>query len=201
MYKELLQEDLDKCKILHDKIKSHEFRKNPQLYLLDEYAELFEDVDDVLKGWDWVNVNCQQVYRYYRYVQDRTLHYLMPDSPDGYYHYNGGAEIYAHPNIALIDYAMHDFRGLTWKLKVDWNNPYLFKPLFGKFIETTEKMLMILHNLINGEMITSMSFPCEGAFSKEQSTYEMVQNPHYDNDWTLKKYLHKEWYEDKGYVD
>ena len=50
MYKELLQEDLDKCKILHDKIKSHEFRKNPQLYLLDEYAELFEDVDDVLKG-------------------------------------------------------------------------------------------------------------------------------------------------------
>ena len=101
----------------------------------------------------------------------------------------------------MIDYAMHDFRGLTWKLKVDWNNPYLFKPLFGKFIETTEKMLMILHNLINGEMITSMSFPCEGAFSKEQSTYEMVRNPHYDNDWTLKKYLHKEWYEDKGYVD
>ena len=125
----------------------------------------------------------------------------MSDSPDGYYHYNGGAEIYAHPNIALIDYALHDFRGLTWKLKVDWNNPYLFKPLFGKFIETTEKMLMILHNLINGEMITSMSFPCEGAFSKEQSTYEMVRNPHYDNDWTLKKYLHKEWYEDKGYVD
>jgi hypothetical protein len=29
----------------------------------------------------------------------------------------------------------------------------------------------------------------------------MVQNPHYDNDWTLEKYLHKEWWEDKGYVD
>ena len=96
---------------------------------------------------------------------------------------------------------MHDFRGLTWKLKVYWNNPTLFKPLFGKFTETTEKMLMILHNLINGEMITSISFPYENTFSKEQSTYEMVQNPHYDNDWTLKKYLHKEWYEDKGYVD
>ena len=50
MYKEILQEDLDKCKILHDKIKNHEFRKNPQLYLLDEYAELFEDVDDILMG-------------------------------------------------------------------------------------------------------------------------------------------------------
>ena len=52
MYKEILQEDLDKCKILHDKIKSHEFRKNPQLYLLDEYAELFEDVDDILQDLD-----------------------------------------------------------------------------------------------------------------------------------------------------
>ena len=41
----------------------------------------------------------------------------------------------------------------------------------------------------------------DGTFSKEQSTYEMIQNLHYDNDWTLKKYLHKEWYEDKGYVD
>ena len=29
----------------------------------------------------------------------------------------------------------------------------------------------------------------------------MIQNPLYDNDWTLKKYLYKEWYEDKGYVD
>lgn len=197
MHKEILKEDLEKVKILHDKIKSHEFRKNPQMYLLDEYAELFEDANNIFTGWDWDNVNYQRVYKYHRYVQDRTLHYVRSNSPDGYYHYKDGAEIYTHPNIA----SMHDFRGLKWKLKADWNNPYLFKPLFGKFIETTEKMLMILHNLINGEMITSMSFPCEGAFTDEQYTYEMVQNPHYDNNWTLKKYLHKEWYEDKGYVD
>lgn len=201
MYKEILKEDLEKVTILHNKIKNHEFRKNPQLYLLGEYVNLFEDVNNILKGWNWDDTHYQIVYKYYRYVKDRTLHYLNSNSPDGYSHYKDGAEIYAHPNIALIDYAMHDFRGLTWKLKTHWNNPTLFKPLFGKFTETTEKMLMILHNLINGEMITSISFPYENTFSKEQSTYEMVQNPHYDNDWTLKKYLHKEWYEDKGYVD
>ena len=201
MYKELLKEDFEKLKTLHDKIKNHEFRKNPQLYLLDEYAKLFEDVNDILTGWDWDNVHYQHVYRYYRYVKDRTLHYLIPGSPDGYHHYKDGAEIYTHPNIALINYAMHDFRGITWKLKVDWKNHNLFKSLFGKFIETTEKMLMILHNLINGEMITSMSFPYESTFDDRQCTYEMVQNPHYNNDWTLKKYLHKEWFEDKGYVD
>ena len=29
----------------------------------------------------------------------------------------------------------------------------------------------------------------------------MVQNPLYVNDWTLEKYLHKVWWEDKGYED
>lgn len=201
MYKEVLQEDLDKCKILHDKIKGHEFRKNPQRYLLDEYAGLFEDVNDICAEFDWDDKSYQRIYRYYRYVNDRTLHYLKSDSPDGYFHLNGGAEIYTHPNLALINYAMHDFRGIWWRLKSNWDRPAFFKDLYGRFTETTEKMLMILHNLINGEMITSISFPYERSFSKEQSTYEMVRNPHYDNDWTLKKYLHKEWYEDKGYVD
>ena len=60
---------------------------------------------------------------------------------------------------------------------------------------------MLLHNLIDGELITSMSFPVEGSFSKDQTTYKMVQNPLYDNDWTLEKYLHRVWWEDKGFED
>ena len=201
MYKEILQEDLDKCKILHDKIKNHEFRKNPQLYLLEEYAKLFEEVDDALTVFDWDDVTYTRVYRYYRYVKDRMLHYKMSDSPDGYFHYQDGAEIYANPNFGLINYAMHDFRGIWWKLKANWDSQTVFKDLYGRFTETTEKMLMLLHNLINGELVTSISYPVERLFSKDQCTYKMVQNPHYDNDWTLEKYLHKEWYEDKGYVD
>lgn len=195
------KEDLEKLKVLHDKIKNHEFRKNPQLYLLEEYAKLFEAVNDVIEEFDWDEHDCNRIYRYYRYVKDRMLHYKMSDSPDGYFHYQDGAEIYANPNFGLINYAMHDFRGITWKLKSNWDNPTFFKDLYGRFTETTEKMLMILHNLINGELVTSISYPTERTFSKDQCTYKMVQNPHYDNDWTLEKYLHKEWYDDKGYVD
>jgi len=201
MYKEILKEDLDKCKVLHDKIKNHEFRKNPQLYLLDEYAKLFEEVNNALEEYDLDDHGYNMVYRYYRYVKDRMLHYKTSDSPDGYFHYQDGAEIYANPNIALINYAMHDFRGIWWKLRENWNSQGVFKDLYGKFTETTEKMLMILHNLIDGELVTSISYPVERLFSKDQCTYKMVQNPHYDNDWTLEKYLHKEWYEDKGYID
>lgn len=169
------------------------------MYLLDEYAKLFEEVNNALEEYDWENYN--RVYRYYRYVKDRMLHYKMSDSPDGYFHYQDGAEIYANPNFALINYAMHDFRGIWWKLRENWDSHTVFKDLYGKFTETTEKMLMILHNLIDGELVTSISYPVERLFSKDQCTYKMVQNPHYDNDWTLEKYLHKEWYEDKGYVD
>lgn len=201
MYKEILKEDLDKCKVLHDKIKNHEFRKNPQLYLLDEYAKLFEEVNNTLEEYDLDDHGYNMVHRYYRYVKDRMLHYKTSDSSDGYFHYQDGAEIYANPNIALINYAMHDFRGIWWKLRENWNSQGVFKDLYGKFTETTEKMLMILHNLIDGELVTSISYPVERLFSKDQCTYKMVQNPNYDNDWTLEKYLHKEWYEDKGYID
>lgn len=48
MIKEVLKEDLEKGRILHDNIKNHLFRKTPELYLLDEYAQLFEDVNMIM---------------------------------------------------------------------------------------------------------------------------------------------------------
>ena len=36
------EEDLKKLRILHDKIKNHDFRKGPEKYLLDEYANLLD---------------------------------------------------------------------------------------------------------------------------------------------------------------
>ena len=36
---------------------------------------------------------------------------------------------------------------------------------------------------------------------EDQCAYKIVQNPLYDNDWTLEKYLHRVWWEDKGYED
>ena len=204
MLKEVLKEDLEQGRILHDKIKNHLFRKNPELYLLDEYAQLFEDVNDIFGAYvheEYDNENHCWKYRYYRSVRDRWLHYVCSSNPDGYFHFNDAAEIYTNPNIAIMDYAMHDFRGIWWKLKSNWDSPTLYKDNYARFTETTEKILMLLHNLIDGELVTSMSFPVERSFSKDQCTYKMVQNPLYDNDWTLEKYLHKVWWEDKGYED
>ena len=204
MIKEVLEEDIKKGRVLHDKIKNHLFRKTPELYLLDEYAQLFEDVNDIFGRYSHEEYdrehNCWN-YRYYRGVKDRWLHYISSNHPDGYFHFNDIAEIYTNPNIAIMDYAMHDFRGIWWKLKSNWDTPTLYKDNYGRFTETTEKILMLLHNLIDGELITSMSFPAERSFSEDQHTYKMVQNPLYDNDWTLEKYLHKVWWEDKGYED
>ena len=204
MIKEVLEEDIKKGRVLHDKIKNHLFRKAPELYLLDEYAQLFEDVNDIFGRYSHEEYdrehNCWN-YRYYRGVKDRWLHYISSNHPDGYFHFNDIAEIYTNPNIAIMDYAMHDFRGIWWKLKSNWDNPTLYKDNYARFTETTEKILMLLHNLIDGELVTSMSFPAERSFSEDQYTYKMVQNPLYDNDWTLEKYLHKVWWEDKGYED
>lgn len=197
------EEDLKKLRILHDKIKNHDFRKAPEKYLLDEYANLLDhEVTNYIGQFahgDYDEKNHRWNYKYYRYVRDRWLHYKDSSKPDGYFHYNDTAEIWSNPNIALYNEAMHDYRGIIWALKANWDNEYWHKYYFAKFTETSEKLLMLLHALIDGVQITEMSFPKER--KEGQTEYKMVQNPLYNNDWTLEKYLHKEWYEDKGYVD
>ena len=50
------EKDIERGKILHDKIKNHEFRKSPQHYLLEEYRNLFKDVFTLfgrLAGAEW----------------------------------------------------------------------------------------------------------------------------------------------------
>lgn len=204
MLKEIDKEDLDKARILHDKIKNHLFRKSPEKYLLDEYAQLFEDVNDVIGryvGEEYDEENHDWKYKYYRWVRDRWLHYRERNFKDGYFHFNDTAEIFTNPNIAIMDYEMHDFRAILWKLKNNWDSPSLHADSYGRFTEITEGILTVLHSLINGELIATMKFPSTQSFSTDCCTYEMVQNPLYDNDWTLEKYLHREWWEDKGYTD
>ena len=197
------EEDLKKLRILHDKIKNHNFRKSPEKYLLDEYFDLLDhEVMNYIGQFcypEYDEVNNKWNYRYYRWVRDRWLHYKDSSKPDGYFHYNDDAEIWSNPNIGLYNEAMHDYRDIKWSLKSNWDNEYWYKYYFAKFTETSEKLLMILHALIDGVQITEMSFPKPR--KTDQTEYKMIQNPLYDNDWTLPKYLHKEWYEDKGYVD
>ena len=199
------KEDLDKLRVLHDRIKNHEFRKNPQKYLLDEYAELFDhEVLNIIGMFVFkeIDEHYNRKYLYYRHVKDRWLHFKSSTSEDGYFHYNDLAEIWSNPNIALYNYAMHDFRGIKDSLYSNWDNDYWYKHYFERFTETAEKLLILVHKLIDGQLITEMKFPTEmGSFDQKYTEYKLVRNPHYDNDWTLEKYLHKVWWEDKGYED
>ena len=200
--KPITKETIAKLSVLHDKIKNHPFRKSFERILLDEYFDLYDKELLNIIGryvYDTYELSNKGIYLYYRYIRDRWLHYKSKDYKDGYFHYNDTAEIWANPNIALINEAFHDLRGIKWSLKSNWDNDVYRQKYLGKFVETTEKMLTILHALINGVEINEMDYPKE--HKEGQTHYKFVKNPLYDNDWTLEKYLHKEWWEDKGYTD
>ena len=202
MFKPITEKTLLELNKVHNKIKNHEFRKSPEKWLLDEYFDLYDETLCHIIGryvYDTYELSNKNIYLYYRSVLDRWLHYKSRDYKDGYFHYRDSAEIWANPNIALINEAYHDLRGIKWSLKGNWDNDFYRKKYLGKFIETTEKMLTVLHALIEGVEITEMSYPKE--YREGQTHYKFVRNPLYDNDWTLEKYLHREWWEDKGYTD
>lgn len=202
MFKPITPEVISKLQVLHDKIKNHPFRKSLERYLLDEYFELYDKkLLDIIGRYiyDTYELSNKNIYLYYRSVCDRWLHYKDKSFKDGYFHYKDVTEIWANPNIALINEAYHDLRGIKWSLVSNWNNDFYKQKYLGRFVETTEKMLTILHALIDGVEITEMDFPKE--YREGYTHYKFVRNPLYDNDWTLEKYLHKEWWEDKGYVD
>lgn len=202
MFKPITDEALSELKVIHDKIKNHLFRKTLERYFLDEYFDLYDR--DLLKIIGRYVYNDYELtnngeYLYYRYIYDRWLHYKDKNYKDGYFHYHDSAEIWSNPNIALINEAYHDLRGIKWSLISNWNNNFYKQKYLGRFVETTEKMLTILHALIDGVEITEMNFPKE--HREGYTCYKFVRNPLYDNDWTLEKYLHREWWEDKGYTD
>ena len=200
--KPITKETITKLTILHDKIKNHPFRKSLERYLLDEYFELYDKkLLDIIGRYvyDTYELSNKNIYLYYRSVYDRWLHYKDKRYKDGYFHYKDVTEIWANPNIALINEAYHDLRGIKWSLASNWDNDFYRQKYLGKFVETTEKMLTILHALIDGVEITEMDFPKE--YEEGYTHYKFVRNSLYDNDWTLEKYLHKEWWEDEGYTD
>ena len=203
MFKPITEKTLERLRALHDKMKEHPFRKGPERYLLEEYFNLYnKDLLEIIGRYvnDTYELEQKGIYLYYRYVRDRWLHYKDDSFEDGYFHFNDNAEIWANPNIALINEAYHDLRGIKWSLVSNWDNDFYKQKYLGKFIETTEKMLMILHALIDGADITEIDYPKEREYGG-QTHYKMIKNPLYDNDWTLEKYLHKEWWEGKGYTD
>lgn len=202
MFNPITEEKLSKLRALHDRIKAHPFRKTLERCYLDEYFNLFnKDLYSIIGRYtsDSYELERQCIYSFYRSSYDRWLHFKDSSFEDGYFHFKDVTEIWSNPNIGLINEAYHDLRGIKWSLVSNWDNDFYKKEYIGKFVETTEKMLTILHALIDGVEITEMDFPKE--HRDGQTHYKFVKNPLYDNDWTLEKYLHREWWEDKGYTD
>ena len=104
------------------------------------------------------------------------------DDSETYIHY---VDVWSNPTIALIDESMHDFRGIYRNLKVYWKDDCFRKFYLGKYIETSEIVLQLLHSLIDGNIITEISFP--QSRGKNYTFYKYVRNPKYDNNWTLER--------------
>lgn len=181
------KEDIEKGKILHDKIKSHQFRFEPQLYLLEEYDELIEDIQRLFSRYDeecFDKETWKTTYKYHRVEFEKRT--------DKYGEYMHTIDIWSNPTIALINEAMHDYCGIMMYLKCNWENDFYRKHYLPKYIEMTETLLQLLHKLIDGEIVSECSFPKKQMHFKKENDYthyKYARNGKYNNEWTLESEL------------
>lgn len=172
---------IEKGRALHDKIKSHPFRLEPQLGLLDEFHELIEGIHRLYSMYEEEKyVGGITYYKYHRTVKE-------PRS-DEHGSWTAYIDVWSNPTIAIINLAMHDCRGIHWSLKANWDCEFWRKKYLSKYIETTEVLLQLLHKLIDGETVAEVSLPTERIhYNKEDdyTRYKYVRSPYYDNDWVL----------------
>jgi len=178
------KEDLEKLKAIHDRIKNHEFRHNPQQYLIKEYAKLFEDAVNIIsrytkdgEKYDWDKKCMVYFWRYHYSLQEKE------EREDKYGKYHATIDVWSNPTIAIINEAMHDFRGIEMSLTSNWNGSFSEKHSLPDFIEYSETLLQLIHKVIDGQIITKTSFPNE-CWWKPRQNFEYVQNNRYDNNWT-----------------
>ena len=192
--RQLNEEELKKGWEIHNKIKNHDFRKQPELYLMDEYEDLIYNKMYVLvSGWrakDIVtNENGEKVYEYsFHNLERRLCNVSWSNKPETI-----SIDVWSNPNMALINDAIHDFNGIRWRLKSVWKSGGDTTVLLGKFIETTELMLMIFHKLLEGEDITEVKYPKDNSIPGTYSFYQYVRNPKFNNNWTYP------WFANEGF--
>lgn len=183
--RQLNEEELKKGWEIHNKIKNHDFRKQPELYLMDEYEDLiYNHMYVLVSGWrakDIVtNEKGEKVYEYSFHNLERCLcNVSWSKKPETI-----SIDVWSNPNMALINDAIHDFNGIRWRLKSVWKSGGDTTILLGKFIETTELMLMIFHKLLEGEEITEVKYPKDNSIPGTYSFYQYVRNPKFNNNWT-----------------
>lgn len=193
--RQLTEEEIKKGWQIHNQIKNHDFRKSPELYLLEEYDELIsKKMCGLISGWSVedivTNENGEKVHeKAFLNSQRKVCNVSWSSKPEKIW-----IDVWSNPNIALINYAIHDYNGIRWRLASEWRAGHDIKILLGKYIETTELMLMIFHKLLQGEIISEIKFPRECGDSYEY--VQFIRNPKFNNYWT------RDWAAKEGfYVD
>lgn len=183
--RQLTEEEIKKGWIIHDKIKNHDFRKCPELYLMEEHEDLiYHQMYDLICGWRVEDIvtdeNGEKKYqKAFVKLERKVCNVSWSKKPEMI-----SIEVWSNPNIALINDAIHDFNGIRWKLRSIWKSGGDINILLGKFIETSELMLMIFHKLLEGDEITVIKYPRDNSVKNTYSEYQYVRNPKFDNYWT-----------------
>jgi len=183
--RQLTEEEIIKGWGIHNKIKNHDFRKCPELYLMEEYEDLiYNKMVGLINGWSVkdivTNENGEKVYEgAFCNLKRELCNVSWSKKPEMI-----SIEVWSNPNIALINDAVHDFNGIRWSLQSIWKSGGDIKIKLSKFIETTELMLMIFHKLLEGEEITEIKYPRNNNIDGTYTYYKYERNPRFDNYWT-----------------
>lgn len=185
MREQLTQEEIKQGWLIHDQIKNHPFRKCPELYMFDEYADLIKKMTDFVCGWiveDIVtNENGEKVYEkaFVNVKRNLLCNVSWANEPKRI-----NIEVWSNPNIAIINDAVHDYNGIKWRLKYRWSKGDDVRVTLGKYIEMSELMLMLFHRLLEGEEIAEVQLPKDDSVEGTHELYKYVRNPKFDNYWT-----------------
>ena len=176
MLRELTTEDKEKLRVLHDKIKNHEFRANPTFEQFDEYKELLDrDLNRIIGRYQ------ESGKKYYTFIKNQKL---MVNGEEEFWN----IEAWSNPIIGILNEAQHDYRSICMEFrryfKDGSGSRMVGEMMREKFFVTSETMLTLIHFLIEDRELTEVTLP--GEFFYKDTHYEFVQNPKYDNLWTKK---------------
>lgn len=182
MLRELTHTDKERLSYLHDKIKNHDFRKNPTLDKLREYKELLDtNLLRIIGQWS------ESGEKYYMYVKDQK--FIIDGKEE-----SRGVEVWGNPIIGILNNVQHDYRSINMEFSYSWKRSmespdvtykYRLETYREKFYQMSETMLTLIHFLIEDRELAEATFPGERSYSKD-THYEFVKNPKYDNLWTKK---------------
>jgi len=177
---------------LHNKIKYHDFRKDPQPYLFDEYVEEFKKLFKLFPAYtpdgEYIDENGFTRFTYpFREGDKKMCNVTWSSKPQSIY-----IDRWSIPNIALLSESIHDFNAIVSFLRSSFASKTDYNMLLAKFIEMTEIQLMLVHSLLEGKLVSSVKFP--KPYKDGYNEVTLIQNPLFDGSWTFPCYAEESLY-------